>query len=140
MSDLFLVAHKAHGVASFDVAERLACPECSRQVPDLIYPEVKYTAIKADGCDECDGLGYWWIGATSGWRMYPWWSISLQDIDDTTMLDFESHDILNSPGPMPPHSRNLFNPLSRSAEPAKPSGLLASLGLMKPVEPIKRRI
>lgn len=130
---LYLIAHRAHGVASFDVAEQLACPEC-KEVPHILDGDSEPYV----GCDECDGLGFWWIGATSGWRMYPWWSCELNRMsfqDDTGI-----YDVWLRVPPMPLTARNLHNPLERSSEPAKPSGLLAALGLVKKSEPIKRRI
>ena len=133
MTDLYLIAHRAHDTASFDVAERLACPECSKQIPDLEFPEVKYTAIKVDGCDECDGLGYWWIGATSGWRMYPWWWIDFDEL----AKGFIWEEVVKM---MPPHARSLFNASATPPKPSGPSSLLAALGLGKKAEPIKRRV
>lgn len=128
---LYLVAHKAHGLPAFDVAERLACPECK-----VIEHWGGKTTESSLGCDECDHEGFWWIGATSGWRMYPWWWQELEYLycneQNETPLDFIAA--------MPPSARNLHNPLARDREPAKPSGLLAALGLVRKAEPIKRRI
>ena len=55
MSELFLIAHKVRGEPAFDVATQTKCPECSAQ-----------------GCIECDDLGYWWVVPTSGHRAYPY--------------------------------------------------------------------
>ena len=62
MSELFLVAHKVRGEATFDVAERMLCPECQGNSSKGREPYV---------CFECDDLGYWWIIPTSGHRAYP---------------------------------------------------------------------
>jgi len=60
MSDLFLIAHKVRSEPAFDIASRMACPECIGEGC-------------GEGCAECDGFGYWWIIPTSGHRAYPWW-------------------------------------------------------------------
>lgn len=54
MTELFLIAHKVRNEPAFDIATRLDCPECIAQ-----------------GCAECDQLGYWWVVPTSGHRAYP---------------------------------------------------------------------
>jgi hypothetical protein len=60
MSDPYLIAHKVRGEPAFDVAIQMECPECFAQ-----------------GCGQCDDLGYWWIIPTSGHRAYPFWSHEL---------------------------------------------------------------
>lgn len=67
MSELFLIAHKVRGEATFDIAERMQCPHCS------------------EGCVECDALGYWWIIGTSGHRAYPYWNHELDDLSPEAM-------------------------------------------------------
>ncbi|SRR6266566_1338231 len=65
----YLIIHKVRGEAAFDVAIKMACPEC---LGDTFAPlkDGKY----GGGCAECDGLGYWWIIPTSGHRAYPYWN------------------------------------------------------------------
>lgn len=59
MTDLYLIAHKVRGEPAFDVATKVACPECND-------PE-----SGTQGCTECDQFGFWWIIPTSGHRAYP---------------------------------------------------------------------
>jgi RecJ-like exonuclease len=133
MSELYLVAHKANGAATFDVAVRQPCPHCNP------------AGVVDVGCDECDGTGYWWITSTGGWRVYPWWFQALSELycntQEETPLDFAKY--------MPPESRELYNPLAtRETKLTKQSSadgkaLLATLGIS--VQPavsgtLKRRI
>jgi hypothetical protein len=60
MTDLYLIAHRVRGEPAFDVATRMECPECAAQ-----------------GCNECDDSGFWWIIPTSGHRAYPFFSCDL---------------------------------------------------------------
>lgn len=114
----YLIAHLVRGQPAFDIAERTPCPECN--------------GSGLFGCDECDGEGYWWIIPTSGHRARPYESWILFDVANITMP-------VSPPSPWPDHY-----PLNKAKEPkgspAKPNDLLASLGLIKPKEPIKRRI
>ena len=71
MTDLYLIAHRVRGEPAFDIATRMECPECTAQ-----------------GCNECDSLGYWWIIPTSGHRAYPWWSGSFEDIGIDRLADW----------------------------------------------------
>jgi len=79
MSELYLIAHKVSGEAAFDVALRMDCPLCALEFDDGV--------CDSPGCEECDQLGYWWIIPTSGHRAYPYWSVSLANIDDQYELN-----------------------------------------------------
>lgn len=130
MTDLFLIAIKSRGEAAFDIAEKLPCPECSRQVPDLLAPQVIYTAIKMDGCAECDGLGFWWI-TTAGYRAYPFRTWDMDDIYDGS--DYDAPKPMSMLDTMPEDAIDLFPakkpiPLSSSGK-----SLLQSLGLLPKV-------
>ena len=65
---MYLIAHKYCGQPAFDVATRMDCPLCAPLSDGL-----------GIGCDECDGLGYWWI-LNDGHRAWPWASISIIDL------------------------------------------------------------
>lgn len=86
MTDLFLIAHKVRGEPSFDVAIQMECPCC-----------------EAQGCHECDQLGYWWIIPTSGHRAYPYHSVDIEpllsDVFDMSM-----------PEGLPDHYRAIAEP------------------------------
>lgn len=66
--ELFLIAHKVRGEATFDVATRMSCPICED------FEGTNH------GCPECDNEGFWWIIPTSGHRAYPYWSKPLDDL------------------------------------------------------------
>ena len=85
MTDLYLIAHKVRNEPAFDVATRMECPECAAQ-----------------GCNECDDSGFWWIIPTSGHRAYPYahWQFCGSDYIGMKTLGFEQHPF-NVP-PMPP--------------------------------------
>jgi hypothetical protein len=123
MTELFLIAHKVRGEPAFDVASQSDCPECDAQ-----------------GCHECDGLGYWWIIPTSGHRAYPWWSANLLDINDTYELSLNGEPtILDHPGPMPPSLPDHY-----PTRAAPTVSLAEALGFAKPkpatLPPIVRRL
>lgn len=110
MTDLYLIAHKVHGVPAFDIAHHLPCPECS-----------------AMGCLECDDLGYWWVIGTSGHRAYPY-----QVVELTELLKEYCTDNWIMPDPWPDH-------YTTRVEPSAPS-LLSRLNLKPiPQPPIARR-
>lgn len=56
----YLILHKVRGEPAFDIAHHQPCPECA-----------------SEGCNECDGLGHWWIVSTSGHRAYPYWHLPM---------------------------------------------------------------
>lgn len=119
----FLIAHKVRGEAAFDIAIKQPCAICQ----DIEDP--------AQGCDECDGLGHWWICSTSGHRAYPWWHMSLEDMmaSDGPGIYPELEDM---PEGLPDHYKVNAGPKAKSTSIGR--SILASLGLAKP--PIKRRI
>lgn len=87
MSELFLIAHRVRGEATFDIAQRMTCPECD----DV-------------GCVECDTLGYWWIIGTSGHRAYPWQFTSLHELRDRD--GYLADDFNEMPEGWPDHYRH----------------------------------
>ena len=122
MPDPFLIAHKVRGEPAFDVAIQMTCPEC-----------------EAQGCHECDNLGYWWIIPTSGHRAYPWGHVPFTDLM-MIISDGEIDSILDRfregmPPSLPDHYPTRATPTV---------SLLEALGLRKPkpttpTAPIARR-
>lgn len=118
----FLIAHRVRNEPSFDIAIKQTCGICEGH---------------GDGCDECDGEGYWWICSTSGHRAYPYWHDSLssfarQDMDGScNKLDF----IPSMPDNCPDHYPSSASPKS---SPSAGRSLLSLLGLGK--ASIRRRI
>lgn len=114
---LYLIAHKVRGAPAFDIAERM----------DM-------------GDDEA-----WWIIPTSGHRAYPFWSISLQDVTITqqgfTLSVMDQYHRLdpNIIDDLPDHYAEPSRATAQ-ADPAEGRSLLNRLGLLKPKEPIKRRV
>jgi hypothetical protein len=110
MTDPYLIAHKVDNEQRFEVAMRMDCPEC-----------------KAEGCPECDDLGYWYI-TSSGHRPYAYWSAPL----DLVLAELTP--------PEPPEGwRNSYDP---KAGPAEAKLTLAELGfrfVQKPIN-IRRRV
>lgn len=66
----FLILHKVRGEPAFDIAHQQPCPECEG-----------FGYVPSGGCNECDGLGHWWIVSTSGHRAYPAWECELSHVD-----------------------------------------------------------
>lgn len=128
----FLIAHKVRGEAAFDIAIQQECVICVGH---------------GGGCDECDGLGHWWICSTSGHRAYPYWHHVLQyeereagnfiyfDDDPAVISWWQVPDM---PDNCPDHYRVNASPRAKVAEAGR--SLLAKLGLAKPTQPIRRRI
>lgn len=97
MADLYLLAIKSRGEATFEIGEKLHCPECGGY-PFGGYPE----NLEGPGCAECDNSGFWWI-TNHGYRAHPWayWNLAyaifngekkLHDSQDIHILpdDFDS--------------------------------------------------
>lgn len=121
-ANLYLIAHKVRGEPAFDVAEQMQCPLCP------VEPEAH--------CDECDGLGYWWIIPTSGHRAYPYAHWRLEDLFDGSDYPHQRPWTFDDkmPQSLPDHyACNDRNP----QEPAQAIPSLTALGLLKP---IKRRL
>jgi hypothetical protein len=129
MTDLFLIAHKVRGEATFDVATQMECPHCVNG---------QVVAINKDeliACHECDSLGYWWIIPTSGHRAYPWWHQALDGLGQGSDIGFWPDPIIDEmPSALPDH-------YTTKAEPK--IDLASALGIMArihaPTPPIKRR-
>lgn len=122
MSDLYLIAHKVRGEPAFDVAERMECPECTAQ-----------------GCTECDQLGYWWIIPTSGHRAYPFWNkaMPVETISSFGIAFRWVETTENFPVILFPVA-NWPDHYLTSAAPDKPKLNLAAL--MPKAAPIRRRV
>lgn len=131
MTELFLIAHKCRGEPTFDIAERLRCPECEAHAQ--AFDDGSFTW----GCDECAGEGYWWILSTCGYRAYPWWSCELLNLMDegngTYIKDISIQ--------LPPDARDCFAINDRGHKPipdSRPADLLTKLGLVPKHAPIRR--
>lgn len=142
MTDLYLIAHKVRGEPAFDIARRMRCPICQGvggyNVPDFETGEA--TDYDGASCDECDGLGYWWISPTWGFRCHPYWSTALATGPDSILFpEGNSEGIIDYPQ-IPPDWPDLFP--NKSSKTSKiDSNLLRELGLDVTAEPlnIKRR-
>lgn len=113
----YLIAHVVRGAPAFDCADRMECPECAGY-----------------GCPECDAKGYWWIIGTSGHRAFPYASWNIEDLIDASDYPHDkpwTHDV--APANWPDHYRT-------KSTPKPPTDILKALGLVKPKEPIRRRI
>lgn len=129
----FLIAHKVRGEPAFDIAIQMTCPLCAEQGEFFERPD----------CHECDGAGYWWIVPTSGHRAYPYWSKAIYPYDGRPNSFYMNGpyetvelDLPEMPPSLPDHY-----PAGRALpEPASPAAidLLRSLGLLKPVQPVRR--
>ena len=140
---LYLVAHKVRGEPAFDIAERMRCPVCEpiRQGLDESSP----------GCDACEAEGYWWIIPTSGHRAYPYWWMKLEDLGIVILPDGcwcfgwdNKTGTCQSLIPMmdedlPDHYHVTAAPKAKP-DPQAAKNLLSQLGLLKPTEPINRRV
>lgn len=128
----YLIAHKVRGEPAFDIAERMRCPKCN--------------GTGNDDCIECDDFGYWWILLTCGYRAYPYWSISLDCLMHDTKETFEQIDparTLDEVPEMPDDLPDLFacnDHNHKIIDDGAGKSLLARLGLLRKVEPLKRRI
>lgn len=137
MLDLFLICHKVRSEPAFDVACQMPCPECRE------YEYVEGMAVDevCVGCNECDGLGYWWIVPTSGHRAYPYFWVALNklkmyfhDQDGQCVDRFDLMIEAMSPS-LPDHYPTRSTPAT---------SLIDSLGLRKPkaqapTPPVHRR-
>lgn len=139
MTEPYLIAHVVRGQPAFDIAERFRCPVCEAVTQGLD------PGTLSNGCVECDHEGYWWIIPTSGHRARPYWNRRLDGVFDSYMPDIFMRPGESEPVavPAPPPNWPDHYPTKQAKAPADPTAgrsLLASLGLLKPSEPIKRRI
>lgn len=139
MTELYLIAHRCRGEATFDVAERMPCPKCAGY-PFGGYPE----DLDGPGCIECDNEGFWWILSTCGYRAYPFWYDLLNDIfNDSAAPKSEEgikgvmQDILFD---CPTTALDCFpiNSPSHKSLPDRSNDLLAKLGLTPKLPPLRR--
>lgn len=146
---LYLIAHLCRGEPTFDIAVRQSCGICQgvggHMVPD--FETGVTTDYEGSPCVECDGLGYWWILATPGYRAYPWWTCRVQDLSEYQYTGKGYASMWNDvdhPCKFPPADAiDVFACNDRPSQTATPTGakaLLAKLGLIRPSAPIKRRL
>lgn len=130
----YLIAHKVRGQPAFDIAIQMECPICSGVGEAGRRPEDAY---EGPSCEACAAEGHWWIVATSGHRAYPYWSRKIADDFIKAMID-------EFPDDHPDHYQcDIDAETLRSitvADITKAQSLLQSLGLIKPREPIRRRV
>lgn len=121
MTDLFLLAVKSRGQPTFEIGERMACPECDEG----------NGRVKEMYCEECADEGYWWI-TNSGYRAHPFRTWNLDDIYDGS--DYDAPKPMNMLDTMPDDAPDLF-PCNASPKSSPFSGkaLLAKLGLIQKV-------
>lgn len=133
--DLFLIAHLCRGEPTFDIAVRQRCAVCG----GVYIDEVEGTFE----CKECIE-GFWYILATPGYRAYPWWTMRLDAFEFDTVGDGSGYTPIDGlSGPQPSDAIDVFacnDRPSKSAIAVGAKSLLASLGLIKPQAPIKRRL
>lgn len=122
MDELFLVAHKVRGEPAFDIAQRMRCPICEPMKQGLD------DGSAPQGCDECEGEGYWWIIPTSGHRAHPYRYWNMDDLYDGSDMDMPKPlhvlDTIAPPPTLPDHYPTRASP--------KPADLTTLLGLNKP--------
>ncbi len=133
MTTPYLIAHKVRGQPAFDVAIRMECPIC---MP--VKASGDHLPVPEEGCNGCDGQGFWWIIPTSGHRAYPYWSIDLD-------LLGEEYNHAIRPGEMPAdHPDHYASPNLPLREPdahrAEGRSLLTKLGLGRAKPFTDRRI
>lgn len=137
MVDLYLIAHRCRGEATFDVAERIRCGICGgvggHNVLDFETGES--TDYEGSDCVECDGVGFWWILSTCGYRAHPWWSCLIEELD---FLNGKHPD--EYLGVMPTDSLDCFpiNSPSHKSLPDRSNDLLAKLNLIPKGAPLRR--
>ena len=123
MTTPYLIAHLVRGEPAFDIA------------------------IRCDDMGTEDDPSPWWIMPSTGHRCYPYWDKPMADIqlatgeDEGGVMGYIFGDTL----PPPPHDHPDFcgyeiAPAEVAQAAIAGQSLLASLGLLKPKDPIKRRI
>lgn len=117
MTDLFLLAVKSRGEATFEIGERMRCPECAGELDKIV-------------CAECDDTGYWWI-TSSGYRAYPFRTWNLDDIYDGS--DYDAPKPLSMLDTMPEDAIDLFPAKQSKSIVSSGKSLLQSLGLLPKV-------
>lgn len=70
MTEPFLILHKVRGEPAFDIAAQIVCGICHNDSHERTL------------CEECDGVGFWWIIPTSGHRAHPYQNWRLEDVFD----------------------------------------------------------
>lgn len=138
MTDFYLIAHRCRGEATFDVAERVVCPECNGETYKA--PSYGDDSVSLEvGCEECAHEGFWWILSTCGYRAHPWWSVSL-DRTESGLLYVEGNCITHKLPEMPPTTLDCFpiNSPSHKSPPNRSNDLLAKLNLIPKGPPLRR--
>lgn len=118
MSDFFLIAIKSRGEATFDIAEKMSCPECVARYGSPL------------GCPECEALGFWWI-TTAGYRAHPFRTWDMNDIYDGS--DYDAPKPMSMLDTMPEHAIDLFPVKQSKSIVSGGKSLLAALGLIPKV-------
>lgn len=131
MADLFLLAVKSRGEATFEIGERMRCPNCSgvggHNVHDFETGVV--SDYEGSDCAECDGMGYWWM-TTHGYRAHPWGTTPmLCHYDGSVSFAFPP----GLPGTMPSDAIDLFPAKQSKSIVSSGKSLLQSLGLLPKV-------
>lgn len=76
MTELYLIAHKVRGEATFDIGQHLECKVCQ----GIGGHDPRKNDYEGPPCHACEGEGFWWIIPTSGHRAYPFWSAPLKEL------------------------------------------------------------
>lgn len=131
----YLIAHKVRGQPAFDIAERMKCPIC--EAHSQAFDDGSFSW----GCDDCDD-GYWWILSTCGYRAYPVAHWNLEDLIDASdyphlhpTIAIDKLSFEDSPDVFACNDHN-----HKIIDDGAGKSLLARLGLLRKVEPLKRRI
>ena len=120
---MYLIAVKSRGEPSFEIAERMTCPECNGIYLDQI-------SEKGFECGEC-AEGYWWI-TNNGHRAYPFRYWDMDDIYDGS--DYDAPKPISMLDTMPEDAVDLYPTRSSpKAESSSGKQLLLQLGLIPKV-------
>lgn len=121
MTNLFLIAHRVRGEPTFDIA--ICCTE-------------------EDGWGTYSDPAPWWLMPTTGWRVYPYWSIEVSHLiggpNDWTIDKLVPPMPLGTPDIFEVNSQ--FDPTTPMEDRIDAAGLLLALGLLKPKPTIRRRV
>lgn len=124
MTQPHLIAHVVRGEPAFDVAQQIECVVCHNDPHERTL------------CEECDGVGFWWIIPTSGHRAYPYWNTPIHKCKDGIYLSDEFVSV-SFGVPTPPLSHPDHYPTKRA--PDAPS-LVDLLNLKPKLPTITRRL
>lgn len=116
---LYLIAIKSRGEATFDIAERMTCPECKGMHLDQISEQ-------GFECSECDE-GFWWI-TTAGHRAHPFRTWDMDDIYDGS--DYDAPKPMSMLDTMPEDAIDLYQLRAAKIITSSGKSLLVALGLI----------